>query len=243
LFEPDADGLSSPQDSGYFGTPFTASNNSLGAIGGGLGEEYGPMNADMRSNAAMSGTWTLDYFRGDNKIVKEVVNGWQISPIVYLHSGTPFTVTTGSNKSFDSTGNQRPDYVPGGPNPVLDPHRCRVCSTNSVVSEWFNTSTTTPSFTNNGPGVAGGIGPGGADGNVSRNSLFGPGFKDVDMGLFRNINFERGVVFQLRGEATNIFNLVSLNNPTASLASANYGKITSAAGTQRILQVGARLTF
>jgi len=30
------------QDSGYFGAPFTASNNSLGAVGGGLQEEYGP---------------------------------------------------------------------------------------------------------------------------------------------------------------------------------------------------------
>jgi Carboxypeptidase regulatory-like domain len=237
-FEPDADGLSSPQDSGYFGAPFTASNNSLGAVGGGLQEEYGPMNADVRSNAAMSGTWNIDYFRGENKIVKEVVNGWQISPIVYLHSGGVFTVTTGSNKSFDSTGNQRPDAV-AGIIPVLDPHRCRVCTNNSVLTEWFNTA----AYTANGPGVAGGIGPGGADGNVGRNSLFGPGFRDVDMGVFRNIKFERGLVFQLRGEATNIFNLVSLNNPTASLASGNYGKITSAAGTQRIIQVGGRLTF
>ena len=237
-FEPDADGLSSPQDSGYFGAPFTPSNNSLGAIGGGLGEEYGPMNADLRSNAAMSGTWNIDYFHGDNKFLKEAANGWQISPIVYLHSGGPFNVTTGANHSFDSTNNQRPDAV-ASQNPVLDPHRCRVCSSNSVLTEWFNTA----AFTANGVGVAGGIGPGGADGNVHRNSLFGPGFKDVDMGLFRNINFERGLVFQLRGEATNIFNLVSLSNPTASLASGNYGKITSATGTQRIIQVGARLTF
>jgi hypothetical protein len=96
---------------------------------------------------------------------------------------------------------------------------------------------------NNGPGVAGGIGPGGADGNVGRNSLFGPGFKDIDMGLFHTTKFEHGAEFQLRGEATNIFNLVSLSNPTASLASSNYGKITSAAGTQRIIQVGGRLTF
>lgn len=244
-FEPDADGLSSPQDSGYFGTPFTASNNSLGAAGGGLQEEYGPMNADIRSNAAISGTWNLDYFHGDNRIVKEVVNGWQISPIVYLHSGSPFTVTTGANKSFDSTNNQRPDAIPGV-KPVLDPHRCRLCA-GGTVAEWFNTA----AFTANGPGVVGGVGPGGADGNVSRNSLYGPGFKDVDMGVFRNIRFERGIVFQLRGEATNIFNLVSLNSPTGSsssgaggsLASGNYGKITSAAGTQRIIQVGGRLTF
>jgi hypothetical protein len=243
LFEPDADGLSSPQDSGYFGTPFTAFNNSLGAVGGGLQEEKGPMNADIRSNAAISGMWNIDYFHGSNRFVKEVVNGWQISPIAYLHSGGVFSVTTGANKSFDSTNAQRPDYAPGGPNPVLSPHRCRICSTNSVTSEWFNTSTTTPSYVNNGPGVTGGIGPGGADGNVGRNSLFGPGFKDIDMGLFHTSKFEHGVEFQLRGEATNVFNLVSLSNPTGSLASANYGKITSATGTQRVIQVGARLTF
>jgi hypothetical protein len=242
-FEPDVDGLSSPQDSGYFGTAFTASNNSLGAIGGGLGEEYGPMNADIRSNAAISGTWNIDYYHGSSRFVKELVNGWQISPIAYLHSGTVFTVTTGANKSFDSTNAQRPDYAVGAPSPVLNPHRCRVCATNSVTSEWFNTSTTTPTYVNNGPGVTGGIGPGGADGNVGRNSLYGPGFKDIDLGLFHSTRFEHGIVFQLRAEATNIFNLVSLNNPTASLASANYGKITSAAGTQRIIQLGGRLTF
>jgi len=240
-FEPDADGLSSPQDSGYFGAPFTASNNSLGAIGGGLQEEKGPMNADVRHNAAISGMWNIDYFHGENKIVKEVVNGWQISPILYLHSGGVLTMATGSNKSFDSTGNQRPDYVVGGPSPVLSHKRCRVCTstTPNETSAWFNTA----AFTNNGPGVAGGIGPGGADGNVSRNSLFGPGFKDLDLGLFRDIKFEHGWVFQIRGEATNALNWVSLSNPTASLSSGNDGKITSAAGTQRVLQVGGRLTF
>jgi len=240
-FEPDVDGLSSPQDSGYFGAPFNSTNNTLGAVGGGLGEEYGSMNADIRSSAAISGTWNIDYFHGDNNVVKEVVNGWQIAPILILHSGGVFSVTTGSNKSFDSTNAQRPDAV-AGQNPVLSAHRCRVCtpaSGSNEVNAWFNTA----AFTPNGPGVAGGIGPGGADGNVARNSLFGPGFKDLDMGVFRNITLERGVVFQLRGETTNALNWVNLSNPTASLASGNYGKITSATGTQRIIQVGGRLTF
>ena len=258
-FEPDADGLSTPQDPGYFGAPFTANNNSLGAIGGGLGEEKGPMNADIRNNAAMSGTWNISYFHGENKIISNLVNGWTISPVIYLHSGGVFNVTTGSNKNDDSsgsTGGSRPDYVAGGPKPVLGPHRCRVCTPASglnEVSAWFNNSVTNPTYVYNGPGVAGGIGPGGADGNVGRNSLFGPGFKDLDMGLFRDIHFERGMVFQLRGEATNLLNWVNLNNPTASgplptltstaNGNGNFGKITSATGTQRVLQVGGRLTF
>ena len=91
--------------------------------------------------------------------------------------------------------------------------------------------------------MAGGIGPGGADGNVGRNNLYGPGFKDLDLGLFRNIKFERGMVFQIRGEATNAFNWVISATPQRPSASGNDGKITSAAGTQRIIQVGGRLTF
>ena len=255
-FEPDADGLSSPQDSGYFGAPFTASNNSLGAVGGGLQEEKGPMNADIRNNAAMSGTWNISYFHGQNRIFGNLVNGWTISPVIYMHSGGVFNVTTGSNRSDDSTGNQRPDYAVGGPKPVLSAHRCRVCtpaSGSNEVSAWFNNSATSPTYIYNGVGVAGGIGPGGADGNVGRNSLFGPGVKDLDMGLFRDIKFERGIVFQLRGEATNLLNWVNLSNPTASGPpttatsgtnnNGNFGKITSATGTQRVLQVGGRLTF
>ena len=119
-FEGSADGITSPQDSGYFGAPFTASNNSLGAIGGGLQEEYGPMNADVRNTAAISGTWNINYFHGENKIVEEVVNGWQISPVLNLHSGGVFTVTTGSNKSDDSTGNSAPGLCRCRPNPVLN---------------------------------------------------------------------------------------------------------------------------
>jgi hypothetical protein len=50
------------------------------------------------------------------------------------------------------------------------------------------------------------------------------------------------MAFQLRGEATNVFNLVSLSNPTANLASSLNGKITSAS-SMRIIQVGGRFTF
>src|ERR1700676_5589233 len=59
--------------------------------------------------------------------------------------------------------------------------------------------------------------------------------------VFRDFHFER-FTFQLRGEATNAFNLVSPNAPTANLKSALNGQITSAA-SPRLIQIGARLTF
>ena len=66
-------GQMTAQDFGYFGDPFTATNNSLGAVGGGLQEEKGPMDANRTSNAVISAIWNIDYFHGASKIVKELV--------------------------------------------------------------------------------------------------------------------------------------------------------------------------
>jgi hypothetical protein len=246
------------QDFGYFGKPFTASNNSMGALGGGLGEEKGLMNNNRDSNVAINGMWNINYVHG-NKVAEAIFNGWTISSVVYLQSGLPFTVSTGSNKNFDTAGASRP--VGTGINPKLNPHRCRVCgftgqSPSSVKTQWFNSTYSAANttialaqaagqaFFPNGPGVPGGIGPGGADGNVGRNSLIGPGLKDMDAGLLRNVTFPHGTVFQFRAEVTNVMNWVSLNNPSSgNITSTSQGTITSAAGTQRIIQLGGRLTF
>lgn len=198
-----------------------------------LWEERGPMDIDRRHVASISGMWNIDYYHGSSFVAKELANGWSISTIVSLQSGQPFTITTGSNKNFDSSNNNRPDLV-AGVSPFLDPNRGRSVSRYA----WFNTA----AFTNNGAGVPGGIGPGGADGNAPRNYLRAPGYRDIDIGLFRDFRFGERLTFQLRGEATNAFNLVSLNAPTATLSSGNDGKIT-AASSPRIMQIGARLTF
>jgi hypothetical protein len=198
-----------------------------------LWEERGPMDVDRRNVANISAIWNIDYYRGSNLLMKHLANGWTISPIFYLQSGPPFEITTGSNKNFDSSNHNRPNMVPGV-NPFLDPHRSRPVA----AAAWFNTA----AFTANGPGLPGGIGPGGADGNTPRDSLRGPGFRSADLGIFRDIRFGERLTFQLRGEATNVFNMVSLNNPTANLSSSLNGKITSASA-MRILQVGGRLTF
>ena len=199
-----------------------------------LWEEKGPMDADRRSVASISGMWKLDYYHGENFFMKQVVNGWTISPIYFLQSGQPFEITSGGTYNADTSGHNRPDLV-AGVNAFLDPHRPRA----QAAAAWFNTT----AFVKNGPGVAGGIGPGGADGNTPRDYLRGPGYRDVDLGFFRDVHFGEKVTFQLRGEATNIFNLVSLNNPSGTTyGSTSFGKITAAA-SPRVMQVGARLTF
>jgi Carboxypeptidase regulatory-like domain len=196
-----------------------------------LYEERGPSDLDARNSASISGIWNLNYYRGSSFLLKQVANGWSISSIVAMNSGTPVNILTGANRNFDTYGNNRPNLVPGN-NAFLNPHRSRP----AAAAEWFNSA----AFTPNGPGL--GIGIGAADGTTPRDYLRAPGYRDIDLGIFRDIAFERGITLQVRAEATNAFNLVSLSAPTANLASSLNGKITSAA-SPRLIQVGARLTF
>jgi hypothetical protein len=198
-----------------------------------LQEERGPSDNDRRNVASLSGVWNLDYYEGSNRASRQLLNGWTISAIASFQSGAPFNITTGSDKNADSYNNDRPNLVPGK-SPFLDPHRSR----STAATAWFNTA----AFTPNGPGVAGGIGPGGADGNTPRDYLRAPGYRDIDLSLARSVKFEHGLDLQIRADATNAFNLVSLNAPTATLSSSIDGHITGAA-SPRIMQLGARIVF
>jgi len=196
-----------------------------------LQEERGPADQDQRHAASISGIWNLNYYHGDHRLVGGILNGWVVSPIVTLNSGVPLNVTTGADKNADGYSSDRPNLVPGM-KASLDPHRSR----QAVAAAWFNTA----AFTPNGPGT--GIGPGRADGNTPRDYLRSPGYRDVDLGIFRTFHIWEKVNLEARGEASNAFNLVSLSAPTATLSSPINGKITSATAPRQI-QVGLRVTF
>ncbi len=207
-----------------------------------LNEERGPSDNDKRNTSSISAVYKIDYYHGNSFLAKNLANGWKVSTISYFNSGSPYNITTGSDKNLDGYNNDRPNVAPGVTKGALqlDKHRNRFVEANSG---WFNTTVNgAAAFVANGPGVAGGIGPGGADGNVSRDFLAGPGFRDIDMAVERDFVFEHGVGFAFRAEATNAFNMVSLNNPTGTLSSGNFSKITAAA-PMRIFQFGGRITF
>jgi Carboxypeptidase regulatory-like domain len=206
-----------------------------------LNEERGPSDQDRRNMVGIAGIWKINYYNGSSLLSKVLLNGYTISTIANFNSGQPVNITTGADNNKDTYNNDRPNLVPGV-NPFLNAKRDRF----AAAQAWFNTA----AFSANclAPSAGGacttttGIGPGGADGSTPRDFLRAPGYRDVDLGLSRDFNFERGVALQLRADATNAFNLVSLNAPTASLSSANNGKITAAASS-RLIQVGARISF
>ena len=187
-----------------------------------LSLERGRSDFDRRHNFTASLIWNIDYFGGSNAIARGILNGWTLSAIVALRSGTPFTVTTGTDSNLDGNNNDRANLLS---NPALDPHRSRA----AVTAQWFNTA-------------AFGKVAAGMDGTAGRNILDGPGYRDVDLGIFRDFKIWERVKLQARGEITNAFNFVNLSNPTATMSSSLFGQIRSA-GDMRQVQLGLRLTF
>jgi hypothetical protein len=212
-----------------------------------LNEERGPSDQDRRNMVGINGIWNIEYYKGTSRFLSVLLNGYSLSTLASFNSGAPFTVTTGSDNNKDGYNNDRPNLVPGV-NPFLDPHRSRFVA----AQAWFNTA----AFVANCPtGTTGctttGIGPGGADGNTPRDYMRAPGYRDVDLGVARTFKFERGMGLTFRADATNAFNMVSLNAPGSSGApgtvgaaptSGTFGKITGAA-SPRLIQVGARFSF
>lgn len=192
-----------------------------------LDAEKGAADTDQRHVFSMSFNFQPDFYNGSNRFAKAILNGWSISPIVKIRSGRPFTVTNGGvDANLDGVANTDRARLTGI-SPYLD---------NPTAAMWFNTA----AFAQN-PVVTGLA----VEGTSPRNFLYGPGFRVVDLAVSRDFRFGERFKLRLRGEGTNIFNLVNLGQPNASVpatSSLTFGTITDG-GAMRILQFGARLTF
>ncbi|HJU42535.1 MAG TPA: carboxypeptidase regulatory-like domain-containing protein [Vicinamibacterales bacterium] len=185
--------------------------------------ERGRTTADRRHVFTFSGIYAVNQFGDSSPVVKALLNDWTVSTIIRLQSGAPFTVMAGVDRNFDGLTNDRADI---NGDPKLDSGRPR----EELIEQWFNTAVFSQ------PAI-------GADGTARRNIIDGPGLRLIDLGVFRDIRLAGQTRLQVRVEATNVFNIVNLNNPGATLnAPATFGKIRSARDMRQI-QLGARISF
>ena len=70
----------------------------------------------------------------------------------------------------------------------------------------------------------------------------GPGSWNFDIAMSRRILIKEQSAIELRAEAFNILNHVNLTNPTTTLNSTLFGKVTSALDP-RIMQFALKLLF
>jgi hypothetical protein len=194
---------------------------------------------DARVRFVLSGVYELP-FKANGAFLSRLVQGWSVSPIVNLQSGSPFSpivpltatlapgaqpvtgtiYNSGSLEAFD-----RPNYVPG---------------------QSLNVSNPSPSqYLNKAAFVRANL----AFGNAGRNILTGPGFQDVDVALAKNTAIRERISLQFRAEAFNIMNHPNFTQPVNNITGSTYGQILATRttrgdlGSSRQLQLGMKLIF
>jgi Carboxypeptidase regulatory-like domain len=175
---------------------------------------------DVRNMAAERALASFDHrHRFTGNFTYALPGAWQVSGIVTLQSGAPFSVMLGTDRANIGSGPaQRPD-VTGDPNGLV--HR--------TAAQWFDTSVFSlpAAFT---------------FGNVGRNNVLAPGYANVDVGIHKEIALTKGTTLSLRGEVFNLLNRVNFDVPNRIAFTPNFGRIFSAQPARQ-MQVGARVTF
>ncbi len=166
---------------------------------------------DTRHRATMNASYAIPFFRDRGGILGGVLGGWQVSTVVKLSSGTPFTVvdTGGLDIDFDGVADLRPI--------LLDP---------TINGRHLNDPRTSQAglprsaFRRATPGDS-------VDDLIGRNTFYLDGQHQVDFGLYKSIRASLGSTVMLRAEMYNAFNRVQYGFPVNDIASASFGRITS----------------
>jgi hypothetical protein len=208
---------------------FSKSLDNASSIGGGatvvaqdpndLAAERGLSSFDQRQR--FSGTWTYELPFGEGRkwlshpgsTMEKVFGEWQWSGSVNLATGTPFTVRVLGNfndVARGTNGTLRAD-VTGQSFSVAD----------STTLEWFNTA-------------AFSLPPTGQFGDSGRNILIGPTTLAFNMSMSKNFQLKENTGFEIRADATNVFNTPQFTSIDTTVNSPTFGQITGVGGQRRM---------
>jgi hypothetical protein len=137
------------------------------------------------------------------------LNGWEIAPIFTWQTGNPFNLVAFNSSSFNGVGSSitlnasAPIQTSGNPlgqwisNPGVLSVPCTLTTTSATKAPTCTPGTLT-------------------FGNVGRNSVYGPGFTNMDLALVKNTKISEKLNLQMRADAFDIFNHPNYGQPGAS---------------------------
>ncbi len=189
--------------------------------------------SDFDIKHTFTSSWTYDLPFGKGKLIgggsgdlaNKFIGGWQLSGILLLRSGLPFSVNQSQNLLSTGTAN-RPNRIASG---KLD---------NPTIDRWFDLSAFTPTADNTG-----------TYGNSGRNILRAPGQTNVDFSLVKVTRFRERFEHQFKFEFFNAFNhpqfAAPANGSGNTIGNASAGVISSLlfGATARQIQVAMKFSF
>ena len=199
---------------------------------------------DARHRFSFTGLWHVPGPATGHVPTRLFLDGWELSSVVTLQSGTPFTVVNRNpfDPIRDASGKviglnpDSGDYNADGYNYDFPNAPVRDFTGSHTRAEYLSGLFRASDFPAPAPGT---------QGNLKRNIYRNPGLADIDLGLIKNNHTEalgaHGNI-QVRVEVFNAPNRVNLQGVDNNMGSATFGRST-AANPARTIQVGLRLLF
>jgi len=165
--------------------------------------EYGPSSFNVPQRFVWVAGYELPKQGGSMAKLKD---GWGFNSSINLQSGQPFTLNYNAEDDYSGGGDgyDRPDVV--GPI-IYDKHN---------PANFLQLSSFAMPCTNNGSysGFASDCVPGTRHyGNLGRNSLSGPTYKQWDFAIYKNTAISERMIVQIRADFFNILNHPNFANP------------------------------
>jgi hypothetical protein len=190
--------------------------------------EWARSNFDVRHRLTLAGSWELPF--GENRrwvnsgLLGTCLGNWDLYAVLVGQSGRPFTVAVHPDLDISNTGRANLGFGSNDrPNQVGDP-----LAGGQSPEQWFDPAAfELPAF--------------GTFGDTPRNSLEGPGYKNLNLAFLRRVALSRGDL-QIRLEVYNVFNWTNYGLPNNFLGSPTFGQILSA-GAPRRFQIGVKWLY
>lgn len=197
---------------------------------------------DRRHRFVTSAVYDLPFFKHSDGLTGRALGGWEVSGVLILQSGLPFTPIDsagGSAYAFSSPNLATPTFAQG--------FGCGNAATRGGVEarlkNWVNPLAYQPDallpLSNGAPGDATALG------NAPRNCIIGPPQKNLDFNLGKVFQLTERQSLRFRAEFFNLFNHPSFANPSSLdiESPSSFTQITSVVGTPRLIQFSLKYSF
>jgi len=183
---------------------------------------------DRTHTVNSSVVWDIPKMTVGNRAVRAVASNWQMSGLIFLRSGVPYTPVSSKGNSLSPgySSTDRADVVPG-----VNWQLSGLTRNDQINKGYFNQA----AFTTTALGTRG---------TAGRGIIRGPGYADTDLMLGRIFPIYEQVRMQFRWELFNAFNRVNMKAPAMDVDSPTFGKLLpGGAMDPRIMQFGLKFLF
>lgn len=197
---------------------------------------WGPSEYDTHHIVVINYIYELPFFKGQRGAAGKLAGGWSLAGTMQFQTGTPCGI--GTNNDFAGAGefgsfgcgSQGQLWVLNG-TPTVSTGAFGGPTANASSPHYFtaNVSQPTAGTFNLQQGV--------------RDSVYGPGFQDWNLSLFKTFAVTERAGFQFRAEAYDFINHPNFSAPNFTANSSLLGVVTSKTGLQRTLQLNLRFFF